>query len=202
MSTAKKTTKKVAGTKKAATKKVVKKVKVAEAKAVSTNQTMPKFCKLRQPNNGEVAVLGEELPIGRRKYGGDFFGRLNTDNYTLCTDFVNTLEKANIKDFVIEVTPGKVCGMYPNSNGTLQTVFALEANKHGVKFNQRYMGQKQLDICNKAKATVFGHRTKGTTINGVEVTKDAKAHSHHIALTTITAETCLKLTKSFIEGIQ
>lgn len=164
-------------------------VKTPVAKA---EQPIPEGVKLLQPPTGTVAV-GETMQVGRRRYGGNYFGELSPINYALACKFMAAVLKA-VKNSEGIVTPEKLCMNVPNVHGTPDRVFAIENNgSSGLAFHSRFFTQEMFDLCHKAGVTVFGNRAKGETINGVLVTTPQKAHSNSVKLTPETIGLCVEL---------
>lgn len=168
--------------------------RAAPAKAVvNRNQPMPEGVKLLQPPNGETVALGQTLQIGRKRYGGDYFGRLTAEKYELACKFMAAVLKA-VKGSEGVVTPEKLCLNVPNAHGTPTRVFAIE-NSGGLQFHSRYFTQPMFDLCHKKGVQVFGNREKGQTVNGQEAKAPQKAHSNSIHLTPETLVLAVELSQ-------
>jgi len=167
----------------------------APVKLTAKNQPMPEGVKLMQPPSGEVVAIGQTLQVGRKRYGGDYFGKLSAESYTLACKFMTTCLKA-IKNAEGVVTPEKLCLNVPNQHGTPTRVFAIENNGgNGLQFHARYFTQGMFDEAHKAKVQVFGNKEKGTTVNGALVTSPSKAHSNSIHLSPETMGLAVELAK-------
>jgi hypothetical protein len=154
---------------------------VAPVKAIAKNRALPEGVKLLQPPSGQVVTLGQTIQIGRKRYGGDYFGRLTDENYALACKFMAACMKA-IKNAEGVVTPEKLSLNMPNAHGTAARVFAIE-NSGGLQFHCRYFTQAMFDRAHKAGVQVFGNREKGQVVNGQETKAPMKAHSNSIHLT-------------------
>jgi hypothetical protein len=172
---------------------VAAKATTTPAPAVKANQPIPEGVHLMQPPSGETVNVGETKQVGRRRYGGNYFGELSPINYALACKFMAACLKA-VKNAEGLVTPEKLCLNVPNVHGTPDRVFAIENNgSSGLAFHSRYFTQEMFDLCHKAGVTVFGNMEKGTTVGGKPVTVPRKAHSNSVKLTPETLGLCVEL---------
>lgn len=148
---------------------------------------LPANVQVAQPPNGQTATYGNVLTVGRKQYGGQYYGTLTAANYQLATTFT-TAVLAAVKGSIAQVTPVKLSYNVANVHGTMQRIGVLSYHAQQAQVHIRYLSAQ-----GHIHAKALGLTVYGPNMAAPIGQQGPKAHSNHVVLTSANMATVVTL---------